>query len=148
MEPSSPAGDAPCPCCGSLLWFSTPDDFDIAEMPTFRISLRFHGGCREGRIVAKDPKRLSESHGYRYCLLAWRGEVGMSWREVPVAEYPRIQEVLDRYGSESRLSDGEIQEILRQLKHIRSHVYTVRCREQTPEEIAMVLDFVRADTGI
>jgi len=22
IEPSQPAGDAPCPCCGSLLWFS------------------------------------------------------------------------------------------------------------------------------
>jgi acyl carrier protein len=21
LEPSDPAGDAPCPCCGSLLWF-------------------------------------------------------------------------------------------------------------------------------
>jgi len=148
VEPSSPAGEAPCPFCGSLLWFTTPDEFSITEMPEVRISLRFHGGCREGRIVAKDPKRLSESHGSRYCLLAWRGEVGMLWREVPAAEYPRIQEVLDQCRSASRLSDGEILDVLRRLKHIRSHVYTVKSRIQTAEEILMVLDFVRADSGV
>ena len=25
LEPSQPAGDAPCPACGHLLWFLTPD---------------------------------------------------------------------------------------------------------------------------
>ena len=25
LEPSRPPGDAPCPCCGVLVWFATPE---------------------------------------------------------------------------------------------------------------------------
>jgi anti-anti-sigma factor len=29
IEPSTPAGDAPCPCCGHLLWFTLEDLGDV-----------------------------------------------------------------------------------------------------------------------
>ena len=29
IEPSDPAGDAPCPCCGHLLWFTWQDLGDV-----------------------------------------------------------------------------------------------------------------------
>ena len=40
MEPSVPAGDAPCPACGGLLWFAIVQDetllFDAAETAPIR----------------------------------------------------------------------------------------------------------------
>jgi hypothetical protein len=148
LKPSGPPRDAPCPFCGSLLGFNTPGDFDVSEMPNARIRLRFHGGCREGRIFANDPKSLAESHGYRYCLLAVQGRVGIEWREVSLAEYGLIAQVLKRYGSVARLSGEELEDIRCELQQITVHVYKVSRREETPEEIAMVLDFVRLDAGV
>lgn len=31
VEPSRPFGDAPCPACGTLLWFAGPRFFDPAD---------------------------------------------------------------------------------------------------------------------
>jgi anti-anti-sigma factor len=40
IEPSTPAGDAPCPCCGHLLWFTREDggDFQIIKPVGSRLS--------------------------------------------------------------------------------------------------------------
>ncbi len=117
-------------------------------MPNVRIRLRFHGGCRDGRIFADDLRSLSEKHGYRYCLLALRGRVGTQWREVSITEYGQITSILKAYGPVERLSGEEVQEIIGQLEHLRTYVYEVRRREETPDEIAMILDFIRVDAGL
>ncbi len=40
MEPSSPAGDAPCPACGTLLWFIDTSSgvrfYDLEAVAPFR----------------------------------------------------------------------------------------------------------------
>jgi hypothetical protein len=36
LDPSRPPGDAPCPCCGTLVWFKDP----IADQPVVRLSHR------------------------------------------------------------------------------------------------------------
>jgi hypothetical protein len=117
-------------------------------MPDVRVRLRFHGGCRDGRVFAPNLKSLSENHGYRYCLLALRGKVGTKWREVSITEYGQITSILRQYGPVERLSGEEVQEIVRQLQHLRTYVYEVKRRDEAPDEIAMVLDFIRVDAGV
>lgn len=148
IEPSRPPGDAPCSFCGSLLWFTSASELDSNGTPSLQVRLRFHGGCRDGLIFARDPRSLSESHGYRYYQLAVRGRVGMSWHEVPLSEYGAIAEVLENYGPASRLCEEEIREIIQQLRHVRSDVYEITRREATHDEIAMHLQFVCRDVGI
>src|SRR5262245_61157421 len=59
LEPSRPPGDAPCPSCGSLLWFpSTP-----SPRPSVP-GLRAAGGEPNGKLVIAggDPIPLSRPH--------------------------------------------------------------------------------------
>jgi hypothetical protein len=131
-----------------LLWFNAPTDSELAGMPNVKIRLHFNGGCRDGRFFATDPKSLAVRRGYRYCLLALRGQVGMEWREIPVVEYAAISRVLQSYGPVDRLSCGDVEDIIRQLHDVKTHIYAVKRRRETPDEIALVLDFVRVEVGV
>jgi hypothetical protein len=99
-------------------------------------------------MFANDLKSLSESYGYRYCLLALRGKIGMQWREVSLSEYGFISGILKQYGRVQSLSDEELKDIRMQLQNMKTYVYEVKRREETPGEIAIALDFVRMDVGV
>jgi hypothetical protein len=148
IEPSRPPGDAPCPHCGCLLWFASPSAQALAGVPTVRIQLRFHGGCKDGLIFAGNPKLLSETCGHRYYLLAMHGCIGTRWHEVPLAEYGEVRKVLKQYGPAHQLSEEEVQEIIDQLRHLTTDVYEVRRRKETQKEIIMDLDFICRGSGI
>ena len=148
LEPSRPPGDAPCPFCGSLLWFDSARESDPVKMPNVRIRLQFRGGCKDGLILAGDPKSLAAEHGQRYCGLAVRGRVGTRVWEVPIAEYGKVLGVLSSYRPARRLCAEEVRDVVAQLQHVKTHVYEVTRRDETPEAIEMTLDFVCRDEGI
>ena len=99
-------------------------------------------------MFAHDFKSLSKSYGYRYCLLALRGRLGMKWREVSITEYGLISEILRQYGRVRSLCDEDIEHIRGQLQNMKTYVYEVKRREETPDEIAIALAFVRMDVGV
>jgi len=72
----------------------------------------------------------------------------MEWREVSIADYGVIARILDRYGPVRHLSGEAVADVVEELRQLKTYVYQVRRREETPDEIAMVLDFVRMDTGL
>jgi hypothetical protein len=72
----------------------------------------------------------------------------MEWREVSIADYGVITKLLERYGPVRHLSGEAVAGIVEELRHLTTYVYEVKRREETPDEIAMVLDFVRMDTGL
>jgi hypothetical protein len=41
IEPSRPPGDAPCPCCGHLLWFSSPRSLAAVVLSQYELQERF-----------------------------------------------------------------------------------------------------------
>ena len=57
VEPSWPSGDAPCPRCGGLVWFSgrdeavEPPDRDLTETPAVRLVSRTRDRTTRGRAV-------------------------------------------------------------------------------------------------
>ena len=95
-----------------------------------------------------NPKSVSERHGYRYYLLAKHGRVGTKCREVPTHEYGQIAQALKPYGQLGDLSEYDVGQIVRQLQHLKTHLYEVTHREETPDEILMHLTFVREDLGV
>ena len=55
LEPSTPTGDAPCPCCGSLLWFvKTKADHWLFEHGWMTTEFREYLAAR----VAESPHEL------------------------------------------------------------------------------------------
>ena len=54
LEPSRPPGDAPCPCCGVLIWF--PHSVDERPLPSAATS----GRSFIGRAGRKMKARLTE----------------------------------------------------------------------------------------
>ena len=54
LEPSRPAGDAPCPCCGHLLWF-----IEVGEQQ-YCVDSRSASSVRE-RLVSVFAKHLGRS---------------------------------------------------------------------------------------
>jgi hypothetical protein len=152
LEPSDPPGDAPCPFCGCLLWFravagSGSDDEIIEETPRW-IRIRFHGGSKDGIMLAGRAKDLADRYGRRYYILATRGKVGMQWREVPISEQWLIQKALKPYGSPNHLSNEELRDVVQQLAGLKTHVYQVTHKEDTEDWIYVELHFVREDVGL
>ncbi len=152
LEPSDPPGDAPCPFCGCLLWFRSgagpgPDDEIIEETPHW-IRIRFHGGSKDGIMLAGKAKGLADRYGYRYYLLAKHGKVGMQWREVPTGEYWLIEKALKPYGFPNQLSNEELRDVIQQLSDLKTHVYRVTHKEGTEDRVYVELGFVREDVGL
>jgi hypothetical protein len=151
LEPTQPPGDATCPSCGSLIWFdTTPDtELDLAisrDGPAY-ISIRFRGGAKDRIILAGSPNEISESHGYRYYLLAIHGELGTQWREVPISEYWVLGKATGSYTTVRDISHEEIDRLAHELGELKTHIYEVSRRRETPDEIVMDLTFVREDLG-
>ena len=56
IEPSDPAGDAPCPHCGVLLWFPGPDNPDAPVVASF-------GALMNADAVKRIADLLGEERG-------------------------------------------------------------------------------------
>jgi HptB-dependent secretion and biofilm anti anti-sigma factor len=61
VEPSDPAGDAPCPSCGHLLWFTWQDAGDV-------VFIKPSGSVLRSEAVDTLIVRASERHGVRFVL--------------------------------------------------------------------------------
>jgi hypothetical protein len=72
----------------------------------------------------------------------------MEWREVSITQYALISKILEPFGPVRNLSDEDLRDILRQLQHLETHVYEVNRIDETPDEIAMTLDFLRVGVGV
>ena len=85
LEPSSPFGDAPCPCCGQLLWVLS----DGEETRYFKDNA---GEPIQGRLVRLDGSSPDSEAESRYCLLRQRdiapsGRSGETWRRYRYAHW-------------------------------------------------------------
>jgi len=67
IEPSTPPGDAPCPCCGHLLWFSPTS----LPLPTRRRSSR--------SVPPPTPVAVAYSVSTVACAGVLSGNGGFSW---------------------------------------------------------------------
>lgn len=68
IEPSQPFGDAPCPSCGQLLWFTRRHDelmfYDLATAKLKITRIREFIAQQLGVDVDKIPERIDELDGF------------------------------------------------------------------------------------
>ena len=57
VEPSDPAGDAPCPRCGVLLWFPGTDDPDAPVVARFGALVNADAIDRISDLIGEEPGR-------------------------------------------------------------------------------------------
>ena len=175
LDPSRPPGDAPCPFCGSLVWFDPWYAQELIDDTPGRIRVEFHGGCKDGIVFDDSPQSLAEDKGYRYYRLAKTAQVGTRFRDVPIQEYgklllalvaaaspnrTRFREVgwheiveylktrVEQAGSASELSRADVEQITHDLQHVTVHVYEAVKITETPDMIAVSLRFVEEVLGL
>lgn len=68
IEPSQPPGDAPCPTCGSLIWFLTEFP-DHAHERTRRVCNSWQVSSI-GHVLSPQPQLISAGHGLVLSLIA------------------------------------------------------------------------------
>jgi hypothetical protein len=94
LEPSRPPGDAPCPACGSLVWFPAADSLsspaaELGSAPSFRVAdrVRLREGmfaAAEGRVEAVDAGRGQVT----VTLSIWEREVSV---ELPARAFVSVE---------------------------------------------------------
>ncbi len=153
VDPSRPPGDAPCPHCGSLVWFDLCCEQGPIEDTPGRIRLEFHGGCKDRVVFDSPPRFLVESRGYRYYRLVKTAQLGTRFHDVPFSEYDKIRHALIEHGRDSEravhdLSCTDVEQIVQKLQDIRVHVYEVIKKTETNDVIEVHLRFVEATQGL
>lgn len=156
VDPSHPSYDAPCPFCGSLMWFDSWFVQEPIEETPGHIRIEFTGGCKDGIILENDPGSLAEEKGYRYYRLAKSAEVGMRVREVPFHEYGKLLIALVDYirsldgqiSTVDELTRTDVEQITQQLQHVTVHVYEVTAVARTENEIRLSLRFIEEGLGV
>lgn len=165
LDPSLPPGDAPCPSCGSLVWFDSWCALGPIEDTPSRIRIEFRGGCKDQIVFDDAPRSLVEARGYRYYRLAKTAQFGTHFHEVPFFEYDKIRHVLvehghsadERFGNSHRrdmeqavhnLSRTNIEQIAQRLQDVTVHVYEVIKRTEMIELLEVRLQFVNETHGL
>lgn len=148
LDSKAELAEEPFPLSVSSLLYDAAMEAKLAKQSPLHIVLRFHGGCRDGLVMAGDFRDVSRRFGYRYNQFARQASLGSTIREVPTVEYPEIREVLRAYGPAAALSDAEVRKIAEQLQHLPVHVYEVTERTERSERIVMRLTFLREEQGL
>jgi hypothetical protein len=89
IEPSAPAGDAPCPCCGQLLWFVI-----LAEETRFYLPDEASAGKWQRLVAVLDriPPEPGESLDLVELVMELEEELGLS---IPEGERGNVKSVGD-----------------------------------------------------
>ena len=126
----------------------TDVDYGVAGNARVRITLRFHGGAKDGIEISGSPQAISEAHGYRYYLLAMNCALGAQYREVPISESWVLIKAVGSYTAIRDISHEEIDCLAHELHELKTHIYEVTRRKETSDRIVIDLTFVREDAGI
>ena len=153
IDPSRPPGDAPCPYCGSLLWFDSWYEQGPIEDTPGQIRLEFRGGCKDRIVFDSPPRFLVETRGYRYYRLAKTAQLGTRFHDVPFSEYDKIRHALIEHGCDGErtvqdLSRTDVEQIVQKLQDILVHVYEVIKKTEASDMIEVHLRFVEEARGL
>ncbi len=117
------------------------------------VQFEFHGGCKDGEVLAGDDDMQNLSNPARcYLLLTNRGSIGTRFREIPpkVELHEVMAEIKARLGPSAKPGWEDqarvLAEVLCTAKHGEiQHTYQVTERNDRPDGIRIRLDFVGMD---